>query len=214
VNFFVINRFAGSPNLVGGLSHILSTTINNCDTLFLLVPNTVRSETCFFNPYIDAFQLDAGPYGTYPSQPMKTWNAHRFINMVADSLNVNSSVLTSFNKDTNTSFCLGLDVYTQAGVKTFPGNLFVGERSSFFIGIPFSIDNDYQGGMSSPSSSIVFKVSGTGLANNNEVHRHAPAVAQWNVNWYALFLIDGSLMIKPDASGEAARVIYSDRSIV
>jgi hypothetical protein len=85
VNFFVINRFAGSPNLAAGLSHILSTTINNCDTLFLLVPNTVRSETCFFNPYIDGFQLDAGPYGTYPSQPMRTWNDHRFINIVADS---------------------------------------------------------------------------------------------------------------------------------
>jgi hypothetical protein len=156
VNFFVINWFAGSPNLAGGLSHILSTTINNCDTLFLLVPNTVRSETCFFNPYIEGFQLDPGPYGTYPSQPMRTWNDHRFINMVADSLNVNSSVLTSFNKDTNASFCLGLDIYDQAGVKTFTDNLFVGDRSNFFIGIPFSLDNDYQGGISSPSSSIVF----------------------------------------------------------
>jgi hypothetical protein len=129
-------------------------------------------------------------------------------------VNVNSSVITSFYKDTSASFCLGLDVYDQAGVKTFTDNLFVRDRSNFFIGIPFSIDYDYQGGMSSPSSFIVFKVSGTGLANNNEVHRHAPLAAQWNVNWYALFLIDGSLMIKPDASGEAARVIYSDRSIV
>jgi hypothetical protein len=68
--------------------------------------------------------------------------------------------------------------------------------------------------MSSPSSSIVFKVSGSAHANGNGVNRHVPVVAQWTVNWYALFLIDGSLMIKPDASGEAARVIYSDRSIV
>jgi hypothetical protein len=111
VNFFLINRFAGMPNMAAGLSHILSTTVNNCDTLFLLVPNTTNSTTCFFNPYITNFQLDAGPYGTYPSQPMNTFNDRRFINMIADSLNVNNSVLTSFNKDTDSSFCIGIPQY-------------------------------------------------------------------------------------------------------
>jgi hypothetical protein len=110
VSFFVFNRFAGIPNLARGLSHILSSTINNCEILFIIVPITVHSETSFFNPYIDGFQLDAGPYGTYHSQPMRTSNSHRFVNMTADILNVNSYVLTSLNKNTNASFCLGVDV--------------------------------------------------------------------------------------------------------
>jgi hypothetical protein len=65
--------------------------------------------------------------------------------------------------------------------------------------------------MSSPSSSIVFKVTGSGAGDQP---RHPPDITGWDINWYACFLIDGSLMIKPDASGEAARVIYSERSIV
>jgi hypothetical protein len=215
VNFFNINRFAGSPNMQQ-LSHILSTTVNNCDTLFLLVPNTPNSLTCFFNPFIQNFQLDAGPYGTYPSQAMNTYNDIRFINMIADALNVNNSVLTSFNKDCDSSFCLAAHHCTVAGsVNEYIFKYQEGDKSNFFIGIPFSVDNDYQGGMSSPSSSIVFKVSGQALATDTTtLPRHIPARDSWNHNWYALFLIDGSLMIKPDASGEAARVIYSERSIV
>jgi hypothetical protein len=227
VNFFIINRFAGQPPLNQPLNHILSTTVNNCDTLFLLVPNTPNSQTCFYNPYIKGFQLDAGPYGTYPSQPMDTYSSHRFINMIADSLNVNNSVLTSFNKDVTTSFCDsapytvivtdksdGTGAITPTDEWRVQGN--VGDTSNFFIGIPFSVDDDYQGGMSSPSSSIVFKVTGSGVArSDNQCPRHIPDMgAGWNTNWYACFLIDGSLMIKPDITGEAARVIYSDRSIV
>jgi hypothetical protein len=215
VNFFLINRFAGRPSLAH-CSHILSTTVNNCDTLFLLVPNTSNSLTCFYNPYILNFQLDAGPYGTYPSQPMNTFNSHRFINMVADALNVSNSVLTSFNKDTDTSFCHGVPQFNYLKDEANRKQIWteehtVGTRSNFFIAIPFSVDNDYQGGMSSPSSSIVFKVTGSGATDQP---RHPPAIDSWDINWYACFLIDGSLMIKPDASGEAARVIYSERSIV
>jgi len=222
VNFFTINRFAGRPTMAN-LSHILSTTVNNCDTLFLLIPNTPNSLTCFFNPFIKGFQLDAGPYGTYPSQPMDTFNDIRFINMVADALNVNNSVLTSFNKDCDSSFCIsrrvfdwGVNAANNNNANKFVFKNVAGDKSNFFIGIPFSVDNDYQGGMSSPSSSIVFKVTGTAPAHHADTcPRHIPqAPAAWNYNWYALFLIDGSLMIKPDATGEAARVIYSERSIV
>jgi hypothetical protein len=214
VNFFLINRFAGTPSMQS-MSHILSTTVNNCDTLFLLVPSTPNQVTCFYNPYIKNFQLDAGPYGTYPTQSMNTFHDRRFINMISDALNVNNSVLTSFNKDTDSSFCLGAFEYqytagvpTQKVVETYN----IGTRSNFFIAIPFSVDNDYQGGMSSPSSSIVFKVTGTTEAT---IANRVPTEAnKWIYNWYACFLIDGSLMIKPDATGEAARVIYSERSIV
>jgi hypothetical protein len=58
----------------------------------------------------------------------------------------------------------------------------------------------------------VFKVTGT--TDPNIDNRVPPEANKWIYNWYACFLIDGSLMIKPDATGEAARVIYSERSIV
>jgi hypothetical protein len=55
-----------------------------------------------------------------------------------------------------------------------------GDKSNFFIGIPFSIDNDYQGRMSSPSSSILFKVTGQANATDDEIcPRHAPALGGW-----------------------------------
>jgi hypothetical protein len=188
VNFFNINRFAGSPTLAT-LSHILSTTVNNCDTLFLLVPNTPNSLTCFFNPFITNFQLDAGPYGTYPSQAMDTFNNIRFINMIADSLNVNNSVLTSFNKDCDSSFCLSAyHCVAASGTNSYSFKYQEGDKSNFFIGIPFSVDNDYQGGMSSPSSSIVFKVSGGASPYDaDKIPRHGPVLNEWKHNWYALF---------------------------
>jgi hypothetical protein len=159
---------------------------------------------------------------------MNTFSDHRFANMIADSLNVNNSVLTSFNRDVTTSFCdsfpmtvVHTDQDNAAGQHVLFDNTWevmgnYGDTSNFFIGIPFSVDDDYQGGMSSPSSSIVFKVSGTAVAlNATQCPRHLPLIANgWSTNWYACFLIDGSLMIKPDITGEAARVIYSDRSIV
>jgi hypothetical protein len=36
---------------------------------------------------------------------------------------------------------------------------------------------------------------------------------EWKTPIIACFLIDGSIMIKPDPMGETARVIYTDRSI-
>jgi hypothetical protein len=155
---------------------------------------------------------------------MDTYNDRRFVNMTGGALNVNNSVLTSFNKDVNSSFCITAHFTTittnstpanQTCVNAFSDQTSIGDRSNFFIGVPFSVDNDYQGGLSSPSSSIVFKCCGMALeTDGHTIPRHTPAMAGWNQNWYALFLIDGSLMVKPDVTGESARVIYSDRSIV
>ena len=60
-----------------------------------------------YNPHVKNFQLHAGEYGTYPTQPFDTWQDStdpntrhiRYLNLIADSLNVNSSTLTSFNND-------------------------------------------------------------------------------------------------------------------
>ena len=77
------------------------------------------------------------------------------------------------------------------------------DNSNFFVGIPFSIDNDFQGGLSSPAANINFKLMATTSKD----------LSTWTTPLIAAFLIDGSIMIKPDPMGETARVIYTDRSI-
>jgi hypothetical protein len=77
------------------------------------------------------------------------------------------------------------------------------DTSNFCVGIPFSIDDDFQGGLSSPSSNINFKLMATPFMD----------LSEWKTPIIACFLIDGSIMIKPDPMGETARVIYTDRSI-
>jgi hypothetical protein len=77
------------------------------------------------------------------------------------------------------------------------------DTSNFFVGIPFSIDDDFQGGLSSPSSNINFKLMAATSMD----------LSEWKTPIIACFLIDGSIMIKPDPMGETARVIYTDRSI-
>jgi hypothetical protein len=225
VSAIQISRFSGVTNLAN-LQSVLSQGINNCDTLFLLIPETSRQTTVFRNPYLRNFQIMCGEFGAYPEQAVNTYNDPKFLNMVADALNVNSSELTSFNISSACSFNSRLRFWTFVGGaganivngwSTDPAVVFnapfggiskTDDDSNFFIGIPFSVDNDYQGGLSAPSANINFKLSGSADPAYNTT------IANWTSPIIACFLLDASVMIKPDPYGEASRVIYSDRSIV
>lgn len=205
VNTFQISRFAGAPNWGGAgtaLNTVLCQSVNNCDTVFILFPKTPNERTVFRNPKLKAVQLICGEFGAYPQQPIDTYNSPKFLNMVGDALNVNASPLTSFNYDTANSFMDTTYIRTAAGDDTTAtyGNH---DTSNFFVGIPFSIDDDFQGGLSSPSANINFKLLATTSAD----------LSAWATPIIACFLIDGSVMIKPDPMGETARVIYTDRTI-
>ena len=93
----------------------------------------------------------------------------------------------------------------------------MGDRSNFFIPFPFSTDDDFQGGLSSPSSNINFKLTGT-----FHTVKSTAGVGEWaaldhhdkfNTPWVACFLIDGVIMIRPDPGSDAAKVIWSDRTV-
>ena len=206
VNTFQISRFSGSPNWGGGagkaLDTVLCQSINNCDTVFVLFPSTPNERTVFRNPELKSLQLICGEFGAYPQQPIDTFNSSKFLNMCGDALNVNSSPLTSFNKDTANSLMSKTIGFTQAGA-TKAIQYDNCDNSNFFVGIPFSIDNDFQGGLSSPAANINFKLMATTSKD----------LSTWTTPLIAAFLIDGSIMIKPDPMGETARVIYTDRSI-
>lgn len=205
VNTFQISRFSGSPNWGGAgtpLNTVLTQGINNCDTVFLLFPKTPNERTVFRNPKLKSLQLICGEFGAYPQQPINTFNDPKFINMVGDALNVNSSPLTSFSKDTANSFMDTIYLRTGANADT-TASYGQHDTSNFFVGIPFSIDDDFQGGLSSPSSNINFKLMATTSTD----------LSTWTTPIIAAFLIDASIMIKPDPMGETARVIYTDRTI-
>jgi hypothetical protein len=225
VTTFQIARFTGPPNVNAmgqapgntdtTLSIVLCQAINNCDTLFILPFNTANMHTCCYQPYVHSLQLHAGEYGSYPAQPFDTyWNGDmpniRFVNSIADGLNVNASDLVSFSRDVSAQYVPSpVWASTPAGTvwvtTAYKGpNGVLRDNSNFFIAFPFSTDDDFQGGLSSPASNINFKLTGT---------IRPPVDLAMQTPWVAAFLIDGVIMIRPDPGSDAAKVIWSDRTV-
>ena len=229
VSTFQIARFTGpvgaghkiARDSYESLNSVLCQAINNCDTMYILPFMSTLQKTVCRNPHVANFQLHAGEYGTYPTQPFDSWQAGdrqstrhiRYLNIIADSLNVNSSNLTSFNTDVLGAHFYQLPVsgsnlsqknidqqYIGPNGKTF-------DQSNFFFAIPFSTDDDFQGGLSSPASNINFKLTG-------QLYNLTGGEIEYNTPWVAAFLIDGVIMIRPDPGSDAAKVIWSDRTVV
>ena len=224
-----IARFTGCPeqtpdenNKSVAINIVLCQAINNCDTLFILPFRDATQHTTCTNPHCTELQLHAGEYGSYPTQPFNTYAIYgkdnvRFINSVADALNVNASEMMSFSKDVSNSFCTHILFNPNRPHPDYLTPLYYKDATNFFIPFPFSTDNDFQGGLSSPSSNINFKI--TGNLNYHDVtdSRHGKWVItddrKFDSPWVAAFLIDGVIMIRPDPGSDAAKVIWSDRTV-
>ena len=229
VSTIQIARFTGCPEQTPSantksvhINIVLCQAINNCDTLFILPFREGTQHTTCTNPFCTGLQLHAGEYGSYPTQPFDTYSTYskdniRFVNSVADALNVNASELCSFSKDVARTFIP--KTHLQGGQATAlangPGGRW-GDASNFFIPFPFSTDNDFQGGLSSPSSNINFKITGDLNWDNVAADAAEKAIIDrraFNTPWVAAFLIDGVIMIRPDPGSDAAKVIWSDRTV-
>ena len=213
----------GSVGSPGQLDCVLCQAINNCDTLFILPFEHGDEHTCCYNPHIENFQLHAGEYGTYPTQPFDTFDKAekqttrliRYVNLIGDCLNVNNSALTSFNSDTwgAQKYQLPFSTNVTNLKRNVIDDAYIGpngkpfDKSNYFIGIPFSTDDDFQGGLSSPSSNINFKITG-------QIYNMTSTAITFTTPWTACFLIDGVIMIRPDPGSDAAKVIWSDRTVV
>ena len=191
--------------------------------MFVLPFRDALQHTICTNPYVMDLQLHAGEYGSYPTQPFSTYATCtvqniRFVNAVADALNVNGSALTSFNKDICRTFVTDPFVQQEGGtaLETYYGEGGVlYDRTNFFIPFPFSTDNDFQGGLSSPASNINFKLTGTlqPLPQSGIADSVVRDYNGFNTPWVACFLIDGVIMVRPDPGSDAAKVIWSDRTV-
>ena len=221
VSSLQISRFTGVVNsgiipakATADMSIVLCQAINNCDTLFIIPFRNTYQHTCCENPLVSNLQLHAGEYGTYPNQPFNTYNKNatnniRYINQVMDALNVNASPIISLNRAVANSFLPSLTLQSTTGMDVAHDKahyLFTGDESNFFIPFPFSTDDDFQGGLSSPAANINFKLTGT-------IHNPGGAPLLYSTPWVAAFLIDGVIMIRPDPASDAAKVIWSDRTV-
>jgi len=233
VSTIQVSRFTGLPTMgteVNGqdgakqaFTMVLCQAINNVDTIYILPYMSHYQHTVCYQPWIENFQLHAGEYGAYPVQPMHTFqtfdnrlNHMRYNNYISDALNVSSSKLVGFNRDLCYEFCpktflrncshgstpTGLE---SIGIETHQGKYKNHDDSNFFIALPFSTEGDFQGGLSSPVSNINFKVIGTFAP---------PTKMKFSTPWVCLFLVDGVLMIRPDPMSDAAKVIWSDRTVI
>jgi hypothetical protein len=81
-------RFSGQPNGSGGFHATLSQCLENCDSVFLLVPFNNNQTTCLYQPALENLRLFLGEFGIHPANYVSTFDDQRFIAMALDSLNL------------------------------------------------------------------------------------------------------------------------------
>jgi hypothetical protein len=232
VNVFMISRFTGLPTMGSecdpehpqDFSMTLDQTLNNVNTMFILPFNSHYQHTVCYQPYVKNFQLLMGEFGIYPLIAMNTFptgdqlpNYIMFNNYVQDALNYNSSRLFSFTDQMSYQFNGNTYVnrsnskdgkprsYLETtGVPTNKGRCNTMDDSNFFIPMTFSTENDFQGGLSSPTINVNIKVNGQFAP---------PKKMKFSTPWVCGFLVDGELMLRPDPASDGAKVIFSIRSL-
>ena len=98
-------------------------------------------------------------------QPIDTFDSPKLINMIGVALNVNDLPSTSLSYDPN-SFMDEILLSTRSGTLEGVNQTYDYYDTSnmlvfYFVDILFSIDYDFQGGLSSPATNINFKLMGS-----------------------------------------------------
>jgi hypothetical protein len=81
-NVMHYSRFSGQPdkNTADTVFHAtLSQSLENCDSVFILVPNNTAQTTCFYQPWLKEVRLSLGEFGVHPQRSVKTSDEPRFI---------------------------------------------------------------------------------------------------------------------------------------
>jgi len=172
--------------------------------MFILPFPDDNHHTVCFNPEFEGFYLSISGFGNFPQQPFNTFgndeNHTRFVNMTLDALNINNSQIMAPNKDLMNSLeTKKVEFYTVtnttgtasiASAKSTPKH----DISNFLIGIPFSNDIDFQGGLTS-NGNINFKLASTSSQINTIASTYTSATTS-NIGATVMFCCDCALMIK------------------
>jgi hypothetical protein len=216
-------RFSGEPGN-GSIFHAtLSQSLENCDSVFILVPNNNNQTTCFYQPYLQDVRLSLGEFGIHPANYVKTYDDPRFLAMVLDSLNLETSEITAMNRDVARSLTSPRPIrnieVSAGGVHSDSETFQVtpGDNSNFFIGISLSQVGFQSGTVSSPNTNIPFIFDAQVVPENTTTHfppRPEPPKVPFETSIIAMFLLDAAIMIQVVPNSDIPIVKLTAKSIV
>jgi hypothetical protein len=223
-NILTYGRFSGEPsgNEDGANFHAtLSQCLENCDSIFVLVPFENGQHTCFYQPYLRELRLSLGEFGVRPARYVRTWDDPRFLAMVLDSLNLETSEITAMNEDVARSLnpekkCHRWIKVTPSGSST-PQNAQAdwhkkgirGDQSNFFIGFSLSQVGFQSGTVSSPNTNVPFIFDA--VIDRSGEHKDTEKI---NTSIIVMFLIDCALMVQVVQDSDVPIVKLTSKSIV
>jgi hypothetical protein len=214
VNILTYSRFSGQPgrNEKGEPYHAtLSQSLENCDSLFVLIPSDSDQTTCFYQPYLREVRMSLGEFGIHPARTVCTWDDPAFVHMCLDALNLESAEITGLNEDVLRSLngdrshwmlAPGTGGLLQTAAKT---NVLLGDKSNFFIGISLSQVGFQSGTVSSPNTNIPFIFDAS-------LDRELPNPISTSI--ICMFLFDCALMIQVVPGSDIPVVKLTNKSIV
>jgi hypothetical protein len=212
-------RFSGQPSAGNNIFHAtLSQCLENCDSVFILVPNDNNQTTCFYQPYLQDVRLSLGEFGIHPANYVRTWDDPRFLAMALDALNLETSEITAMNKDVARS--LSSPRPTRVIANDGAGNqtetnvyeIKRGDNSDFFIGISLSQVGFQSGTVSSPNTNIPFIFDAQVLPTPQG--GDFPPARTFDTSIIALFLLDCAIMIQVVPNSDIPIVKLTSKSIV
>jgi hypothetical protein len=213
-NILHYSRFSGQPSgNEGGFHATLSQCLENCDSIFILVPRTNTQTTCFYQPYLEQFRISLGEFGTHPGRYVKTFDDERFLAMALDALNLETSDITAMNEDVARALVSPRQMtqYDGGEEEKFYWNEEEGDKSNFFIGVSLSQVGFQSGTVSSPNTNIPF-IFDAQLSNGPEAARPA----DWTIDTsiVCMFLLDCALMIQVVPNSDIPVVKLTNKAIV
>ena len=202
VNKLYYGRFAGIMGTTN-TSSTYTAAVSNVESWFILPFHDDLHHTVCFNPDFKEFYLSISGWGNFPQQPLNTGGNDekhvRFVNMTLDALNINNSPIMAPNKDLMNSLELKKTKYwTNASAgekdKLTDGNYGDNyDKSNFLMGIPFSNDIDFQGGLTSNGNINIKLSAGSSIINTIGQALNAN---NCQIGATVMFCCDAALMIK------------------
>jgi hypothetical protein len=159
-------------------------------------------------------RLSLGEFGVRPARYVQTWDDPRFLAMVLDSLNLETSEITAMNDDVARSLNTQKKCYAFVADKKDVAEWDKpcspdGDKSNFFIGFSLSQVGFQSGTVSSPNTNVPFIFDAT-------VDRRAPHLDAGRITTsiIVMFLIDCALMIQVVQDSDVPIVKLTSKSIV
>jgi hypothetical protein len=191
----------------------LSQCLENCDSVFILVPNNTNQTTCFYQPYFTDIRLSLGEFGIHPANYVQSYDDARFLALVLDSLNLETSEITAMNYDVARSLTSPRphSFVDADGTVSIGYRLEHGDNSNFFIGISLSQVGFQSGTVSSPNTNIPFIFDATVERKDFLPPRYDE---KFDTSIIAMFLLDCALMIQVVPNSDIPVVKLTSKSIV